>query len=93
MVSKTSSVRSIRLPNDMWAWLAAEAERRGTTVNGLVSDLLEVGRLGVAERAAAPVKPARALKAAPPKVKAEPAKLAVPFGPQPVAPGSRLKKR
>lgn len=55
MVSKSSAVRSIRLQNDLWQWLSDEAERRGLAVNGLVSDLLEVGRLKAEE---AKVKPA-----------------------------------
>lgn len=41
MVSKHSSVRSIRLQNEAWEWLAKEAERRGTTVNGVVAELVE----------------------------------------------------
>lgn len=44
MVSKSSAVRSIRLQNDLWAWLAEEAERRGVAVNALVSDLVLAAR-------------------------------------------------
>lgn len=45
MVSKSSAVRSIRLPNAEWEWLVEEAAHREVTVNGLVADLLLVGRL------------------------------------------------
>lgn len=66
-----TSLRSIRLRNELWDWLKAEAERRSTTVNGLVADLLEVARLRAEEAKAAPnarspekdVKPRPAVKA------------------------------
>jgi hypothetical protein len=56
MVSKTSAVRSIRLPNQVWAQLAQEVERRGgsVTVNSLIHDLVIVGLLKAAERRATP---------------------------------------
>lgn len=87
MPKPPTTVRSIRLQNDVWAWLAEEAARRETTVNGLVDDLIEVARLRVAERAAAPerapVKPKPA-----PKVEAP-----ATFGPVRRKPGELLKKR
>lgn len=59
MVSSTSAVKSIRLQNDTWTQLAVEAEKRATTVNGLIADLVIVGLYRAAEaKAAAPVKPA-----------------------------------
>jgi hypothetical protein len=58
MVSKHSAVRSIRLQIEMWAWLSAEAERRKTNVNGLVSDFVEVGRFRASVKDAERVPPA-----------------------------------
>jgi hypothetical protein len=57
MTSKSSSVRSVRLQNDLWAWLEAEAARRSVSANGLISDLLEVGRLRAEEAKTAPKPP------------------------------------
>jgi hypothetical protein len=53
MAKPKSSNRSIRLTDEMWAWLAAEADRRQTSVNGLVGDFLMVARLKAEERAVA----------------------------------------
>lgn len=57
MAKPKSSNRSIRLPDELWAWLAAEADRRQTSVNGLVGDFLIVARLKAEEAAADLVKP------------------------------------
>jgi hypothetical protein len=61
MPKPPSSVRSIRLQDDVWRWLAEEAAERATNVNALVGDLIEVARLKAAERKAAPAKPAARL--------------------------------
>lgn len=104
MVSKSSAVRSIRLQNDIWEWLAAEAERRQTNVNGLVTDLLLVARLKAEEAKAKPVD----VKAAHARVQkrypktlaalaeseavATPPKFNIQIGPIERKPGSMLKK-
>jgi hypothetical protein len=89
MVSKHSAVRSIRLPNSEWEWLIEEAARREVTVNGLVQDLLMVGRLRAEEARAAPVRrPAQKVAPKPVVAKAE-----SPLKRPPVPYGSRLKKR
>lgn len=46
MVSKTSSVRSIRLQNEVWARLGEHAEKRGVNVNAAVAELIEQGLAG-----------------------------------------------
>ena len=76
-----TSVRSIRLSNETWAWLGEEAGRRDNSVNGLVSDFIAVGRLKVAEAKAA------AREAPKPK-----SAVLTDLRP-PVPYGSRLKKR
>ena len=67
MAKPKSSNRSVRLADEMWAWLAAEAERRQTSVNGLVGDLLLVARFNADERTATVAeKPKPPAKAKPP---------------------------
>lgn len=63
----TSKVHSIRVQNDLWEWLTEEAKRRGVTPNGLVCDLLLVGRLRADEARLAPKaeEPKRVAKAKP----------------------------
>lgn len=39
-MAPTTSVRSIRLPNAVWAQLAGRAEREGISVNALVARLV-----------------------------------------------------
>lgn len=56
MAKPKSSNRSIRLPDEMWTWLAAEAERRQNSVNGLVGEFLMVARLKAEERSAKPTR-------------------------------------
>jgi hypothetical protein len=58
MASTTSSVRSVRLPNDVWAQLVTEAEKRGSTVNYLLHSFAIVGLLKAAEGRAVLAKPA-----------------------------------
>lgn len=41
MPKPPTSLRSIRLPVETWAWLAEEAGKRGTTVNALVARAVE----------------------------------------------------
>lgn len=67
MASKSSAVHSVRVQNDLWEWLTAEAKRRGVTPNGLVCDLLLVGRLRADEARLAPKaeEPKRVAKAKP----------------------------
>lgn len=97
MAKPKSSNRSIRLPDEMWAWLAAEADRRQNSVNGLVGELLMVARLKADERAAGemgtqrPAKPTRAGSVPAPHSSAP--KLAIPIGPVERKPGEMLKKR
>lgn len=56
MAKPKSSNRSIRLPDDDWAWAAAEAERRQTSVNGVIAALVALARQPTyAERAMARV--------------------------------------
>lgn len=57
MTKPPTSIRSIRLQTELWAWLAEEAGRRGATVNALVGDLLIEARLKAEEAKADPVKP------------------------------------
>lgn len=90
MVSKLSAVRSIRLQNSEWEWLTEEADRRETTVNGLVADLLMVGRLKAEEAGAAPVRPpSGGSSIKPPVLRVEVTHVSVPtyerkaFNPQP----------
>lgn len=80
MPKPPSSVRSIRLPDETWQWLAEEAARREMKVNGLVSDLLIVGRLKAEEARASANKPA-----------AKPAKTTPKAAPERPAFTSRLK--
>jgi hypothetical protein len=47
MAKPPTSVRSIRLPDETWAWLSKEAERRTTTVNGLVAALVAELQTGI----------------------------------------------
>lgn len=68
MVSKSSAVRSVRLPNDLWARLAEEAGVRGVALNGLICDLLEVALLRAAERDTPLIQELRAMAAAPARV-------------------------
>jgi hypothetical protein len=42
-MAPVTSTRSIRLKNDLWARLAAHAEKRGLTVNALVAEMVEAG--------------------------------------------------
>jgi hypothetical protein len=76
-----SSVRSIRLRDDLWAWIAEDAEKRGLNANALVAELVE--RLRAENLKPADFRPTIERKAA----------LDLPLGPQRVVPGSRLKKR
>lgn len=41
-----STVRSIRLDDSLWEWLAERSKTDGKTVNGLVGDLLSLARDG-----------------------------------------------
>jgi hypothetical protein len=106
MVSKSSATRTIRLQNDLWSGLSAEAARRGVAVNGLVADLLEVGLLRSAEREATVALKVQRIPPGPkfwpsgaliePHHTEDPApKLtlgsSVTFGPQPPKYGARLK--
>jgi len=43
-MAPVTKLRSIRLHNDLWAWLEGEAARRQLSVNGLVSALVEKER-------------------------------------------------
>ena len=91
MVSTSSAVRSIRLQNSEWEWLTQEAARRETTVNGLVADLLMVGRLKAEEARAAPER-RPAPKAVSEKASTTAAPSGVQFGPTPRKPGDLAKK-
>lgn len=75
MSKPPTSVRSIRLPDETWAWLAFEAEKRRTTVNGLVaegvalvrsvpdtSSLMKAAAVVREMAASLPVRPAKARK-------------------------------
>lgn len=54
MAKPPTSVRSIRLTNETWEWLAIEALARGVNVNALVAELINRERLpAYAERAVA----------------------------------------
>lgn len=84
MPTKGTSVRSIRLPDEAWERLRAEAERRGASVNGLISDLLGAGLVGEV-KPAQPPQPVRkkAATVSAPAVE----RMTMPRA----APGSRLK--
>lgn len=99
MVKPKSSNRSIRLPDEMWAWLAAESDLRQTSVNGLVGDFLMVARLKAEEARLAPPKPAKPKRPkfneqAGPSFNEQPAapKLNIQVGPVERKPGSLQKK-
>lgn len=47
MVSKSSAVHSVRIPNDLWEWVVAEAKRREITPNAHVVELLSLARRGL----------------------------------------------
>jgi len=91
MVSTTSSVRSVRLPNDIWAQLVAEAEKRETTVNQLLHSFAIVGLLKSAEGRAA-VMELRRVKAPAAKPTAVSVPLAGTFERKPMQKTPKVKK-
>lgn len=81
MASNKSSVRSIRLPKEVWAQLAEEAQKRATNVNDVLHSFAIVGLLKAAEGRAS--NPEQVCKAQGPKEKpaAKPAPVKSPANP------------
>lgn len=94
-----TSVRSIRLPDDLWAMLEAQAASLDISLNRYVAMRLEGARRDVKkaqkviDRANDDSKLVRALQDVAAGAAGVSRTVAVPVGPRAVAPGALLKKR